>query len=261
MASIDLDSAFRNKEKNRWSVENSNSTNRGQVRARRGTIKSLKMCRAPRKESGPNNCRLPIADSKNYDIAEKTKHYIQVNHMIKKPKIIYAEAEQNLWKTEFNFKVDLKVRIHKPLVDPKLLQLRICIQNNQKGRTPNEFSPVFSELLERFGLLFVGDKIFIPEEVKKISQLVQLTVGQEKQNDFSGKLHSILITGEPYILRGINRYCKRPIVWICNSTDAKEVINILDSFFNLYRVPRKIKLDRGSASICKDFKEFCKKKT
>ena len=40
--------------------------------------------------------------------------------------------------------------------------------------------------------------------------------------------------------------------------EATEVINFLTSNFNLYRIPKKIKSDRGGAFISKEYKQFCK---
>ena len=55
---------------------------------------------------------------------------------------------------EFNFKVELETLIHKISVDPKLLQLTILKQNNQKERASEELSRVFTEPTERLGWLF-----------------------------------------------------------------------------------------------------------
>ena len=67
--------------------------------------------------------------------------------------------------------MDKKTLIRKISVDPKLLQMKTCIRNNQKKRAPlppsEETSPVFTKLTERFGLLFAADKIVIPDELKK----------------------------------------------------------------------------------------------
>ena len=60
--------------------------------------------------------------------------------------------------------IDLKVSTHKSSVDPKLLQSKICVRNKQKDWAPEDFSPVFSEIAERFGLLFAGDRIVVPEK-------------------------------------------------------------------------------------------------
>ena len=54
-----------------------------------------------------------IANLKDYEIAEKTKHYIQVNHVIETPKIKIARAEKILKKANINFMVDLKLLIYK----------------------------------------------------------------------------------------------------------------------------------------------------
>ena len=46
-------------------------------------------------------------DLKDYDIAEHTIHYIQINDMIKKRNTKSTEAEENFQKAEF-FMIDLK---------------------------------------------------------------------------------------------------------------------------------------------------------
>ena len=76
--------------------------------------------------------------------------------MIDKPKTQSAEAEENLRKAEFNFKIDIKTLMHKTSVDPKLIQLKICVRNNQKDSAPEKLSSVFSDNTERFAWLFAG---------------------------------------------------------------------------------------------------------
>ena len=78
----------------------------------------------------------PIFDLKEYDIAEKTIHFIQVKHASEKPKVKNDESEENWKKAEHNFMVDLKTLRHKTSVDPKLLQLKICVGNKQKEIAP-----------------------------------------------------------------------------------------------------------------------------
>ena len=118
-----------------------------------------------KKEVARPTASFPTVDLKKYHIAEKTIHLIQVNHMIEKPKTV----EENLMEPEFNFMVALKFLVCKTSVDPKLLQLKICLRNNQREQTPKELSPVLTELTNRFGLLFVGDNIVITEKLEKRS--------------------------------------------------------------------------------------------
>ena len=40
-------------------------------------------------------------------------------------------------------------------------------EKQTKRKSPEEFSPVFNEIAERFGLLFAGYKIVVPEELKE----------------------------------------------------------------------------------------------
>ena len=108
-----------------------------------------------------------IVNLKGNDIAEETIHFIQVNHKNEKPKIVRVEAEGNLQKAEFNFKVELKTAFQKSSVDPKLLQLKISPRKNQEERAPKEFSPFSTKLAEWFGSPFAGEKNVIHEEIKK----------------------------------------------------------------------------------------------
>ena len=92
---------------------------------------------------------------------------------------------------------------------------------------------------------------------EKISLPVLTEPGREIQIDFFGKLHNKHVTGQPYILNRIGRYSIWPVVRICKSTEAREVIKFLESFINMYGVPEKTKSDRGSAVISKVYGQFC----
>ena len=109
----------------------------------------------------------PIVDLKGYDVDKRMIRYIQINHVIKKLNTMITETEENIKKTKFNFMIDLKTVIHKTSVDPSLLQLKKCVRNKWKDWAPGEFSPVHSKIPESFGLLVSGDRIVIPEEVKR----------------------------------------------------------------------------------------------
>ena len=83
--------------------------------------------------------------------------------------------------------------------------------------------------------------------------------GREIKIIFFAKLHSKHVTREPYIVIGIDRYNKKPIVWIWKSTEAGEVLKLLLSFINLYVVPEKIKSNLVSEFISKSYREVWKK--
>ena len=75
-------------------------------------------------------------DLKNYDIAEKTIHYIQVNQVIEEPRMKSTKTDEKLMKAEFNSMIDLKTLIHKTSVDPETPQVKICVRNKQKKELP-----------------------------------------------------------------------------------------------------------------------------
>ena len=90
-----------------------------------------------------------------------------MSHLLEKQKVRNAAAEANLKKSEFNFIVDLKILFQKSSVDPKKFQLTTSLRNNQKEGPPGDFTAVFIELTEHFGLLLAVGKIVIPEHLKK----------------------------------------------------------------------------------------------
>ena len=82
--------------------------------------------------------------------------------------------------------------------------------------------------------------------------------GQEKQIDFTGKLHNRHIHGEVQILIAVDRFSKWPTVKIRKTAEIREVINFLSSNFNLYGIPEKFKSDKGGASVFKEYWKPCK---
>ena len=56
------------------------------------------------------------------------------------------------------------------------------------------------------------------------SLLVMTKPEQKVQIDFSGNLHYKHVTVKPYFLIGISRYSKWPVIRICKSMEAGEVI-------------------------------------
>ena len=84
--------------------------------------------------------------------------------------------------------------------------------------------------------------------------------GQEIQIDFSGKLNNKKLNGDHQILIAIDRFSKWPTAKIWESSETKEVIIFLKQNFILYRLPEKIKTDKGGAFVSKEYKEFCKSK-
>ena len=93
---------------------------------------------------------------------------------------------------------------------------------------------------------------------KKIKQPDLTEPGQEMQTDFSGKLHNKYAIGEPYVFIEIGRYSKWHVVWVCKATETKEVLKFLENLINFCDVSEKIKSDRGSAFISKEYKTYCK---
>ena len=87
-----------------------NSKNGRRPSARRTKDKSSRLCRVPKNMMWRGL----------HDNAEKTIQYVQINHVIEKPKINNAVEERNLKKAKANLMVNFRTLIHENLVDPKL---------------------------------------------------------------------------------------------------------------------------------------------
>ena len=55
----------------------------------------------------------------------------------------------------------------------------------------------------------------------------------------------------------VDKNSQWPVAKICKNTNHDTVITFLREYINVYGVPEKIKLDRGSAFISKEYKNFC----
>ena len=98
-------------------------------------------------------------DLKEYISTESRIYQFEENQVTEKLKIMNAETLEDLKRAQFNLMVHSKVLIYKTSVNAKLLQLKICLRNNQKQRPHEQLSPVFSDFTERLVFLFAGNKI------------------------------------------------------------------------------------------------------
>ena len=83
---------------------------------------------------------------------------------------------------------------------------------------------------------------------------------ERKTNRFSRKLLYKNITNEPCLLVGLYRCRKWSVKRIYRSTEAKEVIKFLESFFNLHGVVKIVKSVREGAYISQENQSFWKTK-
>ena len=129
-------------------------------------------------------------------------------------------------KAEFSCMIDPKILIHETSVHPKLLQLKIFVQSKKKAAV--DFSPIFSKITERFGLLIAGDRIVVPDELKR--QVVDaLHFGQPLST-------KMLAEGNKFWWSGMKKYMEN---------ECSACIGCMSSGLNLeYQLPstEKIKL-------------------
>ena len=101
----------------------------------------------------------------DYDIEKKTKHYIQVNHVIEKPTIKMPKQIKNLKTAEFNVMVDLKTFFSQNFIFwSKTATTEDTVAKQPKKRAPKKVSPVLTELTERFFYYLLATKLFSPKK-------------------------------------------------------------------------------------------------
>ena len=94
--SIDLALSLRNNEKNRWDggfFEFNES--RGNTSTERHKEKFENVSSTEKDDVVRPTANFPIFDVKDYNITGKTMHYIQGDHIIKKPKTKNVEVDEN----------------------------------------------------------------------------------------------------------------------------------------------------------------------
>ena len=95
--------------------------------------------------------------------------------------------------------VDLKTLNHQSLVDPKPKQLK-SVSNNQRKRSPEKISPVFSELIQLVGWKFGGiEETLGASTAFRSTQLDQIVVKRnilgwsEMRKDIESKWNTCMI--------------------------------------------------------------------
>ena len=108
MAASDLEILFRINERNQraggyfeFSDPKPSSSKDKPSTPEQNTIELELVSSTEKRDVAKSSLNSPIVDFKDYDIAEKTIHYIKTNRVINKPKTKSAEVEENLKKTEF----------------------------------------------------------------------------------------------------------------------------------------------------------------
>ena len=132
VAAIDSELLFRNNEKKRWD----------------GGYFEINEPRASSSTEQNKIEREIVSSTEDYDNNEKSYILFESTTLLKSQKRKKSEAEKYLKRAELDFMVDSKTSILKTSVDLKLLSLKICVRNLQKGSVPEEIFPVFNEIIE-----------------------------------------------------------------------------------------------------------------
>ena len=56
----------------------------------------------------------------------------------------------------------------------------------------------------------------------------------------------------------VDKNSRWPVAKICKIINHETVMAFLNEFINIYRVPKRIKSDKGGAFVSNEYKEFCK---
>ena len=124
---------------------------------------------------------------------------------------------------------------------------------------PNKKQDIETKVKDCTASLASGKNLNYQLPKKYYGKLEKLTEpGQEIQNDFIGKLLNKTFCGETQKLIALDRFSKWPTAKVCKISETKEVTNFLSSNFNLYKIPEKIKSDKGGAFLSKEYRQFVK---
>ena len=95
-------------------------------------------------------------------------------------------------------------------------------------------------------ILASSKKFKTPITQKPLQKSKKLTEsGLEKQFDVTGKLHTKNIHIDVQILIAVDKFSKWPAVKICGTSETREVMKFLSSYFNLYGIPETFMSDKG----------------
>ena len=110
---------------------------------------------------------LPIVDVTKYNTDDKETKYIRINHIIGKLTTNKKATEDHIKRAEFEFMMDLKTLISKTKIDPELTRVRNSKRREDRETIPDVYRAVIDKLSIGWGLIFVGDQIVIPVDLRR----------------------------------------------------------------------------------------------
>ena len=183
--------------------------------------------------------------------------------------------------------LDQNALIAKSTTDAKINWVRDSRRRGERNTAPEPYRPIFEKLNNKWGLAFNDDRTVVPSEWRKKTNIKDkakncmatgknlkyqlpkrefrklktwMEPGQEIQSDFFRKTKYQKTKRRTSIFIAIDRFGKWPTVKICQSSEAKEVLNFLKQSFNCYGLPEDINAEKRGAFVSKEYKEFCKSK-
>ena len=97
----------------------------------------------------------------------KSVNYVKMGHASR-----IAAQEDNNWdleqavrETEKNFSIDLQL-LNETTNDLTLLKALVCLERQLQDQIPDEYQPHKKKLSSQFGLVFIGDKIIVPKDLR-----------------------------------------------------------------------------------------------
>ena len=110
---------------------------------------------------------LRIVDLRKYITEGKESHFIQINHVVRKVTNNIKETEDTTKKVEFDFMLDLKTLITKTATEPELNRVKAALRRERKDHAPDCYQQVYDNIAQSWGLMFAGEKINIPTDLRK----------------------------------------------------------------------------------------------
>ena len=99
-------------------------------------------------------------------IEEIAARYVRINRVLKNKAVRNEKQEDNVRVAELDFILDLETLIKETAVDPDLIELQCCIEDDNLNQAREEYKPIIKRLTHRWMLTMVDDRIIVPKSLR-----------------------------------------------------------------------------------------------
>ena len=96
-------------------------------------------------------------------------HYFRINRVVERKPTRTKQQANKVRAAKLDFMLDLETLIKELALDPDLIELNCCIDDNNYNQNPKDYKTVVKKLTHRWGKIKVDDRILVSKSLRYVA--------------------------------------------------------------------------------------------